>query len=410
MLVLIFIISTLADQIAAYVGDDVILESEVAEYATYLASDPSMQGTFSDARELRDYVLNELITKKLLLVEAEIESITVTSEEVASQVDRQIENIKARFPSEVDFLKALQQYNITIEDLRKNYEENVKTQMIMQQLVQKKLATQIMISPIAVKRFYEDYKDSIAVLPNQVKLAHILLAIKPSEDELKKAFERALDVYKLLMTGGDFSVIAQEFSEDENSRKSGGMLGKMKKGETLEEFEMVIFNLKPGVISQPFPTRLGYHIVEVLNRGQDWVLLRQILMKVQVTKADTLRYERLAEEIRELIHQGADFDSLAKQYSDDPNVDLGEFYPDQMTPPFDEYVKNLKEGQVSEPILTPYGYHLLYVKEEIAQKVLGFEELRDQIYQYLYQEELQEYYTQLVEELEEKTFVKIFPR
>lgn len=410
MLVLLFIISTLVDQVAAYVGDDVILESEVIESATYLASDPSMQRAFSDARELRDFVLNELITRKLLLAEAEIESIIVSSEEITPRVDEMVESVKERFPSEADFLKALQQYNITIEDLRRNYEENLRTQMIMQQLVQKKIATQIMISPIAVKRFYENYKDSIAVLPNQVKLAHILLAIKPSEDELKKAFERALDVYKLLMTGGDFSVIAQEFSEDENSSKSGGMLGKIKKGETLEEFEMVIFNLKPGVISQPFPTRLGYHIVEVLNRGQDWVLLRQILIEVRVTEADTLRYERLAEKIREQINQGSDFDSLANHYSDDPNIDLGDFYPDEMTPPFDEYVKNLREGQISESILTPYGYHLLYVREEIAQKVLGFEELRDQIYQYLYQEKIQRYYTQLVEELKKKTFVKIFPR
>lgn len=408
MIILLFIVSTFADQVAAYVGDDVILESEVTQYATYLVSDPSSQGAFSDAGELREYVINELITRKLLLLEAEVESISVPIEEIAPRVDEMIEDVKSKFPSEADFFKALQQANLTIEDLRTNYENTVKTQMIMQQIVQKKIARQIMISPIDVKRFYENYKDSIAVLPGRVKLSHILLTIKPSEEELKKTFERTVEVYKLLMTGGDFGVIAQEFSEDENSRERGGMLGKIKRGETFEEFERIVFDLKPGTISQPFPTRLGYHIVEVLNRGHDWVLLRQILIKVETTKSDTLRYEERAEELRDLIQIGADFDSLAIQYSDDPTIDIGEWYVDQLTPPYKDYVKDLEQGEVSEPILTPYGYHLLYVKEKIAEKSLSFEELRDQVYQYLYQEELQKYYTQLIEELRKKTFIQIF--
>lgn len=266
-----------------------------------------------------------------------------------------------------------------------------------------------MISPIAVKRFYEENKDSIANRPARAKLSHILMFIKPSENESRKGFEEALDVYKLLYTGGDFSVLAQEFSEDENSKYKGGMLGKIRRGETMEEFEGIVFNLKPGTISQPFPTRLGYHIVEVLNKGSDWVLLRQILIKVNVTRADTLRTERLANKLCELISEGADFDSLASIYSDDPNIDLGEFYINQLSPPVDEIVKNLEQGQLSEPISTPYGLHQMYLREKISESPLTYEELRDQIYQYLYQQEFQKYFAQLIEDLKEKTFIKIFP-
>lgn len=410
MTLLFFLITTLAEQIAASVGDEVILESEVAENAAFLANDPLAQKTFANPEELRDYVLNELVSKKLLLAQAEVESITISNEELQNRIKDAIENVKARFPSEADFYKTLQEQNITIEDLKKNYEDNLKTQMIMQQLIQKKLTTKIMISPIAVKKFYDENKDSVAIVPGRVKLAHILLAIRPSEDELKKGFEQALDVYKLLLGGADFGVIAQEFSEDENSKKQGGMLGKIKKGETLEEFEKVIFTLKPGVISQPFPTRFGYHIVEILNKGADWVLARQILMKVAATKADTLRYENLARKLKNLVNQGTNFDSLAKEYSNDPNIDLGEFYIKQLTPPFDVVVKNLGQGEVSEPLLTPYGYHLIYLKEKVPEKLLSFDELRAHIYEYLYQQELQRCYTQLIEELKEKTFVKIFAR
>lgn len=408
MIVLILIISTLAEQIAAYVGDDVILESELRENMRFLANDPVAQQMFTSTDELRDYVLNEIISQKLILVEAENESISVTKEEIEPRITQMIEDIKERYPSEADFLKALQEQGLTLKDLKANYEENLKTKLIMQKLIENKFSG-IMISPIAVKRFYEENKDSIANRPARVKLSHILMFIKPSEAESRKGFDEALDVYKLLYTGGDFSILAQEFSEDENSKYKGGMLGKIKKGETMEEFEGMVFKLKPGTISQPFPTRLGYHIVEVLNKGADWVLLRQILIKVKVTKADTLSTENFSNKLGELIGQGADFDSLAQIYSDDPNIDLGEFYINQLSPPVDEIVKNLEPGQLSEPLLTPYGFHQIYLREKISEEPLTFEELRDQIYQYLYQQDLQKYFTQLIEELKEKTFIKIFP-
>lgn len=410
MFLLIFVISALADQVATYVGNDVILQSEVEENATFLANDPATQTVFSNPDELRDYVINELISRKILLLEAETESITVSQEEIAHRVDQMIEGVKERFPSEADFFKALQEQNLTVDDLKHNYENNLRTQMIMQQLVQKKLATKIMITPIAVKKFYEEFKDSIAILPGRAKLSHILLPIRPSEAQLQKGFEIALDVYKLLLAGGDFAVIAQEFSEDENSRNRGGMLGKINRGETLEEFEQIVFTLTPGVVSQPFITRLGYHVVEVLNKGTGWVLARQILIKVAVTRADTLRTKNIAKKLGDLIEQGADFDSLASIYSEDPNIDLGEFYIDQLTAPFDEVVKVLEEGQLSEPVITPYGYHLLYIKEKVPERFMSLDEIRDQIYQYLYQQELQIYYTQLLDDLKQKTFIKIFEK
>ena len=406
MLLVLFLSATLADQIAAYIGNDIVLLSEVQESMSIIANDPAAMQMFSDEKEMYDYIIDQLIANKLLLMEAEQESIFVEEDEVLPLVDQNVENLKKNFPSEADFYKYLEEQNINLEELKEYYYENIKSRMIMERLISKKFASKIMISPIAVKNFYEENKDSIAVLPGRVKLSHILLPIVPSQEEMIKGFERATDVYKLLLAGGDFSVIAQEFSEDESSRRKGGMLGKIRKGETIEDFEAIVFDLKPGTVSQPFPTRLGYHIVEILNKGPDWVLLRQILVKVQISRQDTLRVERQANELKELVMQGVDFDSLAKQYSRDPSIDLGEFYVDRLTPPFNEVVKDMDEGEVSEPILTPYGYHLLYVREKVPQRMLSFEELRDQIMQYLYQQEVQEKYDELIGELKQRTFVR----
>ena len=408
MLIILFLVSTMADQVAAIVANDVILQSEVLENRGILANDPAVRNMFTTEEEMNEYVIDQLIANKLLLIEAEKESIFVVDDDVRPLVNQNIENLKGNFPSEADFFKYLDEQEISLDELKDYYRGNLRSRLVMERLISKKFASNIMISPIAVNAFYEENKDSIASVPGRVKLSHILLPILPSEREMMQGFARATDVYKLLFTGGDFGVIAQEFSEDENSRRKGGMLGKIRRGETIEDFEAIVFSLAPGTISQPFPTRIGYHIVEVLNKGSDWVLLRQILIKVKITPEDTLRVKRQAEKLGELIVEGVDFDSLAKQHSRDPTIDLGEFYVDRLTPPFDEVVKEMDEGEVSEPILTPYGYHLLYTREKVPEQTLTFEELRDQIMQYLYQQEVQKKYDGLIEELKEQVFVKKF--
>jgi parvulin-like peptidyl-prolyl isomerase len=137
-------------------------------------------------------------------------------------------------------------------------------------------------------------------------------------------------------------------------------------------------------------------------------LIRQILIKVGVTSADTLRYEKLAQRLQEFVSQGVDFDSLAKQYSIDPNIDIGEYYVNQLTPPIDSVVMSLEQNELSDPMLTPYGYHLIYVREKILGKILSFEEMRESIADYLSRQELQKSYEEMIEELKSRVFVRKF--
>lgn len=410
MVAIVFLmVATLADQVAAYVGEEIILESTVEENITFIEASPVTQQMLADTADVRDYVLDELIAQKLVLAEAEKESVFVEPEEIAAAVEWQLERVREQYPSEADFLNDLERYGLTVEGLMENYERTAQKQLIMEKFIQQRFA-EISVSPIAVKKFYEEHKDSIAVRPSRVHLQHMFMFIKPSETEQQAAFNRAVDVYKVLVTGGDFGVTAGEFSEDENTKYKGGMLGRIKRGEGLEEIEPALFSLKPGEISQPIPSRLGYHLLEVLNRGTDWVLARHILLRVRVTERDTLRYERLADSIRALVNSGADFDSLAAIYSDESNTDAGEWLVGQLAPPYNDLVRGLDEGQMSEPLLTPMGYHMLYVMEKIPEDIIPFDDLREQIYNYLRQQELQKRYDQLVKELRAKTFVKVFPK
>jgi peptidyl-prolyl cis-trans isomerase SurA len=407
MMIFIVLFCLHADQIAAFVNEEIILESDVQANIELLTSNPAAKAMFESEEEMRTAVLNDLIAEKLIVAEAERESINVTQEEIDPRVSLIIEDVKEQYSSEAEFFEILKSQGFTVEQLRNKYAQQIKTQLIMEKLIAKK-STGIVVSPIEVKDFYEENKDSIAKRPDRVKLAHIILSIRPNENTLRKTFEEAVEVYNLLMGGGDFKVMAQEFSDDPNSKYKGGMLGKIKRGDMVEEFEQFVFSLKPAEISQPFPTRFGYHIVEVLNKGPDWVLARHILVEVSIFKSDSLRYKNVGQKLVDLVKNGVDFDSLAKLYSDAPEIDIGEYYLNTLLSPIDSIVESLEQGELSEPMLTPVGYHMIYLREKIPGKTLSFEELRDQIAEYLYRQKLQARFDQIVNDLEETTFVKVF--
>ena len=124
MFVLLFIITASADHIAAYVGSNIILESEVVENIGFLQSDRATMEKFTTLEELRDHVLDQLISRNLVMVEAENESITVSDQEIEMQVDKRLEEIKENYPSEADFHEDLKRSGITLEELKKYNMEN----------------------------------------------------------------------------------------------------------------------------------------------------------------------------------------------------------------------------------------------------------------------------------------------
>ncbi len=403
MIVLVLLLyATTAERIVAKVGGNLILQNEIDEAAVYF----SLQlGARPD--EIKERLLNDAIERRLLLLEAEKESLSVEKEEVERMLEQTIEDIGRRFPSREDFEAALKNENLTIDELKNRSRKEAAEKLLVNRLIEKRIAPTISVSPTELRRYYEAHKESIAVRPATVKVRHIMIYIKPGEATILDAARRIGEVQNLLARGGSFATLAREFSEDENSRRRGGMLGKIKRGETFEEFEKAVWPIKPGEISQPFQTRLGFHIVEVLNRDKESMLLRQILIKVKPNAQDAARAKELAGKVRDLIKDDSTFEAAAKKYSDEPEHDLGEYVEDQIRPPFDEVVKKVPAGQASEPFETPIGYHILYVAERIESKILTFDEIRDQLQGFIYQLKLKEKYDLLIANLRKEIFVQV---
>ncbi|MEO0115716.1 MAG: peptidylprolyl isomerase [candidate division WOR-3 bacterium] len=408
VLLISFSLSGSADRIVALVGDDIILNSELQTALDFLKLQAGAE--FKLDSNLIEQILDRLIEDRLILEEAKRETITVAKSELENEVESNINALIGRFQDRTEFEKALAEEGLTERTLRERYREETRKRLIAQKLLAKKGLTTIYISPSEAKRFYQEKKDSIAFVPGVVTLAHILFRIMPSPSVEVEAQKRSLEIYDILLRGGDFDEVARSFSEDERTRKRGGYLGELKRGELFWTVESTLFALKPGEISPPVRSPMGYQIFQIASRTENSVKASHILIKVPIRRADTLRIQKLAQSVRNKLLAGADFDSMARIHSDDPETKnqggfLGQFLIKGLTPPFNSVVEKLETGEISEPILSEHGYHILKVIAKEEAKTLTFEELQDKIRNYLYQERFAQKLKDYLERVAARTFI-----
>lgn len=401
-----------ADRIAGVVDDAVILQSEL-EAAVALVKMQAGPNPPPDS-VLYPTLLDQLIANQLLLKEAVRETIEVAIDEVRSELARTLAELKKRFPTEKDFTAALEAEGLTEDQLRARYTDEVRNRLLVQKLLAKKGLNQIYTGPTEVRSFYEQYKDSIAIEPGRAKIAHILFAITPSPAEETAAQQQISEVYSILLQGGDFDVVAQSFSQDPETRSKGGYLGLVKPGDLVPEVDSTLARLATGQTSPPFRSRFGYQILRCDRRTAAGAYVRHILVPVAPSRADSLRVRQLALSIRTRALKGEDFLDLAKKYSVDPDAQttggvLGEFLLKGLTPPFDRVVAELDSGAISEPVLSPFGYHLVRIIDKRPERRLGFDEMVPQIRDYLYQLKMKQRLDQLVADIAATTYVEKLP-
>ncbi len=400
-----------ADSIVAAVGDELILSSELAQSANFVRL--SQPDTMVADSALEELVLGRLIDDLVLEEQARRESVDVAGSEVAAETDANIATMKQRLGGEEQFQEALAAEGYTERALRQRYEDESRRKLLARKLMDKEGLTQIYISPGEAERFYNENRDSIGRVPGRVTLAHILFAFTPGAAADSAAQRRMAEVMDVLARGGDFATVAGSFSEDRKTAAKGGDRGWVKFAELPPELMMVFSQLKTGQTSPPFPTREGYQTVKLEDKTADRVRFRQILVSVPITSSDSARARNLAAAVRKKAVAGAPFDSLARQYSQDPvTADsggrLGEFLTAGLSPPFDKVVAAMDSGDVSEPVLSEHGYHLIKVLAKQPDKTLSYLELQDNIRNYLYQQKLGTRLEQYLDRVRGKVFVKRF--
>ena len=399
------------DRIVAVVGDKIILESELKMQLNLYVYQMGIELKNENQKsQLEGELLEQMINDKLLLIAAQRDTtIEVTSREVEAAVKDQLKKVKSELSGEA-FKAQLKAEGLTESELRKKYREQIKNQMMTDRLVASKLS-RMSVSTGEVKDFYQTYKDSIPDQPEAVKLSHILLEIKPSQetkDSLKRKAEMVLDLAK---KGEDFAQLASFYSDDPTG-KEGGDLGFFKKGDMIPKFEEVAFALNPGEISQVVETEFGYHIIKVEEKKDDAVHARHILILVRPSPKDSLRSKELADSLYHKLLEGADFGGRAKEFSTDEESqklggELGRYPVAQMSPEFKEGGKDLQIGGISSPLESQFGVHILKVLDRREQRKLTLEDDWDAIKDMVRRKKTNELVAKWVEKMRQDTYVEI---
>lgn len=376
------------DRIVAVVNDDAVMASELEERVVQARSQLAGRNiAVPDEAALRNQVLERMIVEEIQLQMAEEANLSVDD----TELNRAVRSVAQNNDMSLDqFADTLEADGLSLAVVR----EQIRREMLMRQLQQRRVASGINISDREVQRYLEQQSGSNST---RYRLGHILVGLpqSPSPEQVQSAQREAGELYQQLQGGADFAELAAAQSDGSNALE-GGDLGWRRAAETPAVFADVIPQLDVGQVSEPIRSPSGFHLIKLQDRDdgsqQQAVVqeqrVRHILIETNPTQ-DAQQAEALAEKARQRIASGQDFAEVAQEVSDDRGSalnggDLDWVRPGQMVPGFEEAMKSLPVGEISQPVRSRFGYHLIEVLERRQQDVTN-EAQRNQIRETLFQ-------------------------
>jgi len=401
------------DQIVAVVDNNIILSSELLQYTRQLAVQLGINPAKEPAKfeELRQNTLDNLVIQKVLLTKAKEDSIAVDDRQVDQTLDEQINRMVQQLGSEE---KLEEYFGQPLRKIRRTLRQEIADRMLVETL-QGKRVREIRISRREVEDFYHARKDSLPTLKASVKLSHILFTVEAGEVAQTKARTLIDSLLALVRAGEDFATLAKKYSEDPGSADRGGELGFIQRGDFVREFEEVAFALKPGEISDVVKTQFGFHIIQLIDRRGEKINARHILVRLTTTADDEAALVQKAKNIREEILAGKmTFAEAAQTYSQDKTSapqggDLGWFEVDQLQlPAFRQAVEALQVNDISEPVKTQFGYHILRLDGKREPRALSLAEDYDRIHEMALIQKREREFSKWVDSLKKQLYVRIY--
>ena len=345
----------LIDKSIAVVGNEMIMLSQLEEEVQMMRA----SGMKSD-RNLRCELLESMMVSKLFLMQARLDSLSINNDMVESEMRNRVDQIRTQLGGDDEVEKY---FGKPLYKLRQEWRESLQEQSLTQQM-QGKIAGDIPeLSPYDVEKYVESCdKEDLPVVPIKYQLSQI--CIYPDREAANLAVkERLLAIRERILNGEKFSTLARIYSQDPGSARRGGELGMASKSIFWTAFSDAAMSLKPGIVSQIVETPDGFHIIEVLEKKGDMFNARHILLKPEYTVDDRNTAFHTLDSLRtELLADNISFDLAARFYSEDPstrtnggqmsdpNTGSSYFEIDQLKPQDYYAIKDLKVGEISEPI------------------------------------------------------------
>lgn len=365
------------DGILSVVGREIIMRSDLEkaymEYTSQLVD-------VDDMESLKCEVLENMLMRKLFLHQAELDSISVTAQQVDDNVNARISYLVQQIGGDPKVIE--QFYGKSMDEIKSDMREFIREQLIVEQ-IQQAITDKITITPSEVKKFYDNVSyDSLPMVQGTYEYGHIVKVPPVSDDEIDALKVRLEEFRERILRGEKFSMLARLYSDDPGSASKGGNLGFVERGTLYPEVEAVAFKLKTGEISQVFKSKAGYHIVQLIERRGESVNIAHILLQPKPSIDEQVKAIEYLDSIRIVIkNDKINFSDAAIKYSDDANKNSGgwvinpytgssKFDKETLEPTTLAVLDKLIPGEYSEPL--PYvnddgvmAYRLIYLKTKV---------------------------------------------
>jgi len=357
----------LVDRIVAVVNKEVITQHELAERVNRVLKEMQRRGTsLPDRGEIEQQVLERLIVEKVQLQFARETGLRVDDLDLDRTVNRVAEGNKL---SLTEFRQTLERDEIRFDRFR----EELRNEILITRLREREVTGKLTVSEAEIENFLLEQSERKGAA-TEYNIAHILVRVpeQASPEQLEARRARAEEAVKRLKGGADFAQLAAAYSDAPDALQ-GGVMGWRSEERLPELFVEALAKLKAGDASNVLRSPAGFHVLKLVElRGAGAPLLveqaqvRHILVRTnELVSEDEAR--RKLSNLRERIVNGVNFAELARLNSDDSSAsrggDLGWVYPGDTVPEFERAVMDLKQMEVSQPVKTPFGWHLIQVLE-----------------------------------------------
>ncbi len=344
------------DKVVAIVGGNEILYSDIEnQYMQYL-----MQGYTADKKAIKCQIFEEVLFAKLLLNEAQLDSVEVSDEMVENEMDRRLQYFVSQIGSQEKLEKY---YNKSILEIKNDLRTTIHDQMLSEQ-VKNNITKDITITPAEVREYFMSLpKDSIPLIGSEYQYSSIIMVPKIQPEEREFAKKKLEGIRKRIINGESFESMARMYSEDPGSAMKGGELGEFSRGVMYPEFEAAAFSLQPNEISPIIKTEAGYHIIKLIKRKGDYINVRHILIMTKVSPLSLQKTKSKMDSVYQLIADGdMSFETAALRFSDDDSKYSGGvainsasgsnvFTPEQIEKSLFFKLERMNVGEVSKPML-----------------------------------------------------------
>jgi peptidyl-prolyl cis-trans isomerase SurA len=366
-----------ADFIVAVVNAEPVTNNEVrARMARVLRQIEQSGGARPPLDVLASEVMEQLISEKAQMQLAK--EIGVTVDELA--IDQAAQTIARRNDVSMDeMLRRLSAEGVSREQFRLE----LRRQLTLQRLREREVDARVRVSEPEIDQFLREQSPQGADLARtELNIAQVLVAVPEdaSDAQVAAAQARAQGVADKARAGGDFAALAREFSDAPGATNTGGQMGLRSADRYPELFVQAVGGLPVGGVAGPVRSGAGFHVLKLVEKSRGGLPVtvvqsraRHILLRTSAQLSEAAAVERLADYRRRILAGQADFAQLAREHSQDASAkqggDLGWVNPGTFVPEFEEAMDALKPGDLSQPLISRFGVHLIQLQERREQRL-----------------------------------------